>query len=114
MVFTRRSPDSSRSDPWARIGSKPLSGTVYAEIGREELGGMSYDGGIYLSWRPDQKIDVSLRLGLSRTEGWVLHHEDREMGEFDTAQFNQSLRVSYYPRSRQPIQRVVSLEPGAR
>ena len=81
-------------------GSKPLSGTVYAEIGREELGGMSYDGGIYLSWRPDQKIDVSLRLGLSRTEGWVLHHEDREMGEFDTAQFNQSLRVSYYPRSR--------------
>ena len=84
----------------ASDGSKPLSGVVYLEIGREDLGGMSYQGGAFSSWRPNEKLDLKLYFGLSRTLGWVLHHEDREMAEFDTTQFNQSLKFSYYPNSQ--------------
>lgn len=78
-------------------GSKPFSGSAYVEVGSEDLGGMSYGGGIRSSWRPNQKTDVSARFSLSRTFGWVLHHEDREMAEFDSVDLGQSLEFSYYP-----------------
>ena len=80
--------------------SKPLSGAVFFGIGKEDLGGMKYETGIYSNWRPNQKTEFSLRFGLSRTKGWVLHQQDREMGEFDTLQFDNGLEFSYYPSER--------------
>ena len=61
---------------------------------------MHFQLGTFVSWRPNQQIGLGTFSGISRTQGWVLHHEDREMAEFDTSQFDVSLQFSYYPNSR--------------
>ena len=80
--------------------SKPLHGGVEFEIGNEELGGMRYIGSAGLNWRPEETTEISLRFSLDRTLGQVLHHEEREMGEFDRKGFDGRLELSYYPNDR--------------
>ena len=80
--------------------SKPLHGGVEFEVGNEELGGMRYVGRAGLNWRPDENTEFSLRFSLDRTFGQVLHHDKREMGEFDRKGIDSRLEFSYYPNDR--------------
>ena len=80
--------------------SKKLSTRTGVNVGREELGGMRYGARSSLVWRPQEGVDISASLAFERTFGRVLHHEGREMGEYDSKGFDSRLELAYYPDDR--------------
>ena len=80
--------------------SKKFSLGAGMQFAREELGGYRYGALSGVLWRPEEGVDISASLGLTRTFGQVLHHEDREMGEFDSKSFDARLELAYYPNER--------------
>ena len=87
--------------------SKPLHGGAQVEVGNEELGGMRYIGRARLNWRPGETTEFSVRFSLDRTLGQVLHHDEREMGEFDRKGFDSRLEFSYYPNDRHQLSALI-------
>jgi len=80
--------------------SRKLSAQAEFEVGREELGGLRSAALASLQWRPQEGIDISASIGLSRIRGLVLHHAGRHMGEFDRKGLDGRLELAYYPNER--------------
>ncbi len=88
--------------------TKTLS--VHTTVGSmgEDLGGQSWQVGGGINWRPNDRINLGLKVNFMDRDGWLLHTGGRNMTTFQAKQFSPSVNAEYFISAKQQLR--VSLQ----
>ena len=71
-------------------------------------GGQSWQAGVGINWRPNDRISLGLNVNFMNRNGWLLHQGDRNMTTFQAKQFSPSMDAEYFISAKQLLK--VSLQ----
>ncbi len=88
---------------WTSDSTQTWSYGAEYKYKQEDLGDTTNGYGAWLTWRPNDRLGVDLKVLYDERVGWLLHQQDDLFATFETRQWVPSLSVEYFFNARQQL-----------
>ncbi len=83
--------------------AKPLSWSIVGRVQQEELGGVTWQGLLGLTLKPNDRFSLDLDLDYARRDGWLVHGVGRNFTTFAAHDLRPTLALDLFLTARQQL-----------
>jgi hypothetical protein len=81
----------------------PVALDVNLGMRNEDLQGLSYDGRLGLTWRPNDRFTADLGVRYADRNGWLVYRTGRDLTTYDAIEWRPEFTIDYFFTARQQL-----------